>query len=204
MEASSQYYNSPKLSLRHSIVDPETGEDLGFDVDGEVCVQSPYVFEKYFNNDAATQATFLENSQGRWLRTGDKGRFSSSVQQLAITGRYKDVFVVRSEKVSPDEVEEVLIQHEAIADVGVTSTPDLKHEGLCEPIAYVVAPDPSLTAQAVVDFAAENLSSVKVPTGGVVFCDSIPRTEGLNKVMRRALGGINGQPRSARNLTVAR
>lgn len=161
------------------------------------------MFEKYLKDEAATRAAFLENSQGRWCRTGDKGHFSSSVKQLAITGRFKDVFVVGSEKVSPDEVEEALTQHKGIVDVGVTSTPDREREGVSEPIAYVVAPDQDITAQEVVDFAAERLSSFKVPTGGVVFCDDIPRTEGLQKVKRQALENIHGQPRSARTLTAA-
>lgn len=198
--SNTQHRAPSKLIFVRRIVDPETHEDVGPDVDGEICVRSPFVFEKYLNNEAATEAAFLENSKGRWNRTGDKGHFSSSVQQLAITGRYKDVFVVGSEKVSPDEVEATLIQHDAITDVGVTATPDQKHEGLYEPIAYVVAPDEDLTAQQVVDFAAERLSSFKVPTGGVVFCDSIPRTESMHKVVRRALDDISGQPRSARQL----
>lgn len=161
------------------------------------------VFEKYFQNEAATKAAFLNNSEGRWFRTGDKGHFSSSVQQLAVTGRYKDVFVVGSEKVSPNEVEETLLQHEAIADVVVTPTPDHEHEGLYKPLAYVVAPDPALAAQDVVDFAAEHLSSFKIPTGGVMFCDKIPRTEGLQKVVRKALEDVEHQSRSAMNLTVS-
>lgn len=180
----------------HRIANPETLEDVGTDVGGEICVRSTMTFTGYVNNEAATKSAFLTNSTGVWHRTGDKGQISSKVEQLMVTGRYKENFKVGSEDVSPEEVEAVISKHDAIDDVAVTSTAGRLNRGDFELIEYVVASDSNVSAQQIVDFVAERLSSHKAPTGGVVFCDTIPRTS-FGKVPRgKLLDAVKGDSRS--------
>jgi acyl-coenzyme A synthetase/AMP-(fatty) acid ligase len=137
---------------------------------------------------------------GDWYRTGDKGYFSTSHQQYAITGRYKEIFKVRYEEVSPDEVEAELLKHPGIRDAAVTSTVARDNEKDCECVAYVVA-DLGVQAVEVLRWLEGKVSRHKLPTGGVMFCGEIPRN-GLGKVVRGELAGIEVQERSRRYLEV--
>lgn len=184
------------------VVDPETLEEVGVNKEGEICARGPTVFSGYANNPEATKTTFVTRKDGVWFRTGDKGVFSSVHQQLRITGRYKEIFKVGSEEVAPAEVEAELLKHPALTDTTVTSTDGRRKVGDLEVMAYVVSKDDTLSAQDVVDFVASRVSAWKAPTGGVTFCDGIPRTA-HGKIDRKALSNASVQERSARYLSVA-
>ncbi|TGJ79694.1 hypothetical protein E0Z10_g9071 [Xylaria hypoxylon] len=135
-----------------------------------------------------------------------KGFLDPGNGQLAVTGRFKEIFKVKSQHVSPVEVEDELRKHVLIADAAVTSVTSRRDDGDDECMAYVVrraAGDKSdLTAQDVVDFVASRLAPHKAPTGGVVFCDRILRND-TGKVMRRRLRELQEGPGSARYLSLS-
>lgn len=162
------------------------------------------MFTGYVNNEEATKKALVKIGAHTWLRTGDRGHWSSSLQQLAITGRYKETFKVGTEEVAPEEVEAELLKRPGISDVALTSTDARPGKGGLEPLAYVVAPDKSISAQEIVDHIADRIASYKAPTGGVVFCDSIPRTS-FGKIQRAKLNAlmekVDVEQRSARFLT---
>ncbi|KAI0528354.1 hypothetical protein GGR58DRAFT_353209 [Xylaria digitata] len=190
------------------IIDPETLETLSSETEGEICVRGPRVFRNYCNNQAATGEAFLTDASGGrpWYRTGDRGFLDPKNGQLAVTGRFKEIFKVKSQHVSPVEVEDELRKHELIADAAVTSVTSRGDDGDDECMAYVVrragGDQSDLTAQDVVDFIASRLASYKAPTGGVVFCDRILRNDN-GKVMRRRLGELQEGPGSARYLSLS-
>ena len=104
-----------------------------------------------------------------------------------MTGRFKEIFKVRYEEVAPAEVENELLKHPSIVDAAVTSTTARDNNKDSECTAYVVRRKGfRLTAQEVVDYIASSMSSHKAPTGGVVFCEDIPRNT-MRKVMRHQL-----------------
>lgn len=176
------YHN---MGLR--LVDPDTGIDCEAGISGEVCLSSPHIFSRYCGNAEMTKAAFLVDEEGRhWFRTGDMGR-SIGERGLAITGRYKEIFKVDHEEVAPVEVEQVLLKHEGVEDVAVTSTEARDNPLYFEVKAYVVPSKvKKVVAQELVDFVAARLSPHKAPTGGVVMVDAIPRNP-MKKVVARKL-----------------
>jgi acyl-CoA synthetase (AMP-forming)/AMP-acid ligase II len=153
------------------------------DTQGEICVRGTTLFSRYLNNEETTKSSMLDDPTRAWFRTGDKGYLSTKHQQYAIIGRYKEIFKVRYEEVSPSEVEAELLKHPSIIDAAVISTAR-DNEKDCEWVAHVVAEDLTVSAYDVLRFAASRLSRHKIPTGGVLFCDEIRRTT-LGKVLRR-------------------
>src|SRR5207253_1608114 len=88
--------------------------------DGEICVRSDMLFDGYFANDAATRAALTDDG---WYRTGDLGAFDDE-GYLSVVGRARDVIRSGGETVAPVEVEAVLAQHPAVAEVAVVGAPD--------------------------------------------------------------------------------
>lgn len=165
---------------------------------GEICVRGPQLFSGYHNSPDATREAMLPDPEGDWFRTGDRGYVDAQTGQLAITGRYKEIFKVANNMVSPEEVERVLLAHPAVEDAVIGPIPARYDLNEFEVRAYVVlkkktndkkhdkgeeAP-PTVTAQEIAQFVAARLSKHKVPTGGVIFCAEIPRNA-MKKVMRR-------------------
>ena len=162
------------------------------------------MFSQYCNNKAATDSAFLPDADGPFFRTGDRGYLDPNNGQLALTGRFKEVFKVKYEEVAPVDVEDELMTHPSIADAAVTSTMARDNDKDCECVAYVVKDkDSQVTAQEVVDYIASRLSHHKAPTGGVVFCESIPRSLPLKKVVRRRLVECPALPGSAKYLDIS-
>lgn len=121
--------------------------------------------------------------------------------QIALTGRYKEIFKVNSVQISPSEVAEQLMLHPGIADAVVCSTPARDDDDAVECMAYVVR-SKDLTAQEVVDYIATKLNRHKSPTGAVVFCEHITRGA-VGKPVREHLVAQTPLPGSARYLTVS-
>jgi acyl-CoA synthetase (AMP-forming)/AMP-acid ligase II len=92
---------------RIAIVDPETRERLGSDRVGEIWVDGPHVAQGYWRNAEATTETFraqIAGEAGDWLRTGDLG-FLDRDGELFITGRIKDVVIIRGINHYPQDIE---------------------------------------------------------------------------------------------------
>lgn len=193
----------PGVELR--MIDHETLQKVSSDTEGEICVRSASMFSGYCNNPMATAETLLPDAEGGapWFRTGDRGYLDPQSGQLALTGRFNEMFTVKLERVVPSEIEAELLKHASIVDTAVTATRAQDIEGDNECIAYVVQRNGSeLTARQVVDFIAARLSNDKAPTGGVVFCESIPRNA-MRKVMRHKLIELEALPGSARYIKIS-
>lgn len=132
----------------------------------------------------------LPDPEGDWFRTGDRGYVDAQTGQLAITGRYKEIFKVANNMVSPEEVERVLLAHPAVEDAVIGPVAARYDANEFEVRAYVVLKkkkddaESTVTAQEIAQFVAARLSKHKVPTGGVIFCAEIPRNA-MKKVIRR-------------------
>ncbi|MFI5807096.1 AMP-binding protein [Streptomyces sp. NPDC051561] len=103
------------------IADP-LGDALPPGDHGEVQVRGYHVMRGYLDDAAATAEAVLPDG---WLRTGDIG-FLDARGFLVITDRLKDMYVVGGFNAYPAEVENVLLGHEAIADVAVVGAPDAR------------------------------------------------------------------------------
>jgi long-chain acyl-CoA synthetase len=147
---------------------------------GEVALRGPSVAHGYWNLEEETAAVFRK---GGWFLTGDIGYLDDD-GVLFITDRKKDMIIMSGWKVYPTEVENVLVNHPAVADIAVFGVPD-EHRGEV-PVAAVVVKDGSqVTADDIIAFARERLSGYKVPRA-VITVPALPRVHGW-KLLRRTL-----------------
>ncbi len=135
---------------------------------GEVVIRGPNVTHGYDNNPEANAKAF---SNG-WFRTGDQGVLDAE-GYLTLTGRLKELINRGGEKVSPLEVDTVLMDHPAVAQVVSFALP---HATLGEEVAaaVVLREGMACTEQELRDFAAQRLAAFKVPRK-VVFVREIPK-----------------------------
>jgi O-succinylbenzoic acid--CoA ligase len=150
---------------------PFEGTQVRIGGDGEIELRGPTVMEGYRNDPAATAAAFTLDG---WLRTGDLGEVEDD-GRLRLSGRADELIRTGAEKVWPDEVERVLLEHPAVRDVAVAgrSHPEWGHEviALIVPVRADAPPGlPELRA-----WALERLAPFKAPRD-VVLVPTIPRT----------------------------
>jgi acyl-CoA synthetase (AMP-forming)/AMP-acid ligase II len=135
---------------------------------GEVVIRGDNVTTGYENNPTANAECFVES----WFRTGDQGVMDND-GYLTITGRLKEIINRGGEKISPREVDDVLMDHEAVQQVVTFAMP---HKLLGEEVAAAVVLREGVAAdeQAIRAFAAERLASFKVPRK-ILVLDEIPK-----------------------------
>jgi fatty-acyl-CoA synthase len=136
---------------------------------GEVCVRGPNVMKGYWNKPEATAAAI--DSEG-WFHTGDLGYLDKD-GFLYIVDRVKDMVLSGGENVYPAEVEGVLFQHPAIADVAVVGLPDERWGEAVAAVA-VLRENTSLTLEDLREVAGGSLARYKLPTRLEVV-DALPR-----------------------------
>lgn len=152
----------------------EAGEFLPQGGIGEIVIRGPNVTAGYENNPEANAEAFPADPDGgaHWFRTGDQGTFDND-GYLSLTGRLKEIINRGGEKISPREVDEILLDHEAIDQVVTFAMP---HDKLGEDVAaaIVLSEGAELTEREVRDFAAKRLADFKVPRK-IVFLEEIPK-----------------------------
>jgi acyl-CoA synthetase (AMP-forming)/AMP-acid ligase II len=151
---------------------------------GEVVIRGRNVTLGYENNPEANAKAFTHG----WFRTGDEG-YLDAEGYLRLTGRLKEIINRGGEKVSPLEVDNLLMEH---PDVAQCLTFAMPHAKLGEEVAAVVVlregAEPN--EHAIRDFAAERLAAFKVPRK-IVFLDEIPKGA-TGKLMRIGLAAKLG------------
>jgi acyl-CoA synthetase (AMP-forming)/AMP-acid ligase II len=150
----------------------EEGHFLPMGGTGEVVISGPNVTPGYEANEAANAANFFTAEGHRWFRTGDQG-IMDEAGYLRITGRLKEIINRGGEKVSPLEVDEILMDHPAVAQCVTFAMP---HAKLGEEVAAAVVLKEGETAdeRSIRDFATGRLADFKVPRK-VVILDEIPK-----------------------------
>jgi acyl-CoA synthetase (AMP-forming)/AMP-acid ligase II len=138
----------------------------------EVVISGPNVTPGYESNPDANAKAFFEADGRRWFRTGDQGVIDEA-GYLRITGRLKEIINRGGEKVSPLEVDEVLMDHPAVQQVVTFAMP---HDKLGEEVAAAVVLREGERAgeRELRDFAAGRLADFKVPRR-IVVLDEIPK-----------------------------
>lgn len=185
----------PDVELR--LVD-ESEHDVLVGDPGEIWVRGPNVFAGYWDDPEATAAALTDDG---WLRTGDVAVVDDS-GFLYLVDRAKDLIIVSGFNVFPSEVEDVIAEHPAVADVAVAGEP---HPQMGESVtAYVVPSTPSegrdspLTPEGIVEHTAQRLAGYKCPTT-VRFVEAIPYNA-TGKVLRGALPQLAQTAVSARSV----
>ncbi|MCG2631010.1 amino acid adenylation domain-containing protein [Bradyrhizobium sp. WYCCWR 13023] len=164
----------------------EAGRLLAHGQHGEIMLRGPNMSRGYYNDEAATQAAFRNG----WFRTGDLGYLDAD-GYLFIVGRIKDVINRGGQKISPLEVEEVLLAHPAVLEAGVFAIP---HAKLGENVAAVVVlrDNSETTSDQLRQFARKRLAAYKVP-GLIHSLAALPKGAS-GKVKRNALAELISAP----------
>jgi acyl-CoA synthetase (AMP-forming)/AMP-acid ligase II len=150
---------------------------------GEVAVRGPSVVDEYLGNPDATTASF----RGGWFRTGDVGTLSED-GYLTLVGRVKEMINRAGEKVSPYEVEDVLLSHPAVAEAAAYPAPDEKYG---EQVGVVVVLNGEATPGELIAYCADRLAAFKRPAR-VTVLPEIPKGP-TGKIQRRTLSALVGQ-----------
>ena len=156
------------------------GVDVGPNVEGEIWVRGPQVLRGYFDDPALDAAAFTPDG---WLRMGDVG-YRDEDGFLFLTGRLKELINRGGAKISPAEVDAVLLAHPAVREGAAFAVPD---ERLGEEIvaAVVAEPDAAPTARELRAWMLDRLAPHKAPRR-IWFVDALPRTAS-GKVLRPEL-----------------
>jgi oxalate---CoA ligase len=135
---------------------------------GEIVIRGPNVTAGYENNPAANADAYAHG----WFRTGDQGVMDAE-GYVSITGRLKEIINRGGEKVSPREVDEILMDHPAVAQVVCFGMP---HAKLGEEVAAVVVlrDGQAATERELAAFVATRAADYKVPKK-ILFMDEIPK-----------------------------
>ncbi|GAA1313903.1 fatty acyl-AMP ligase [Saccharothrix xinjiangensis] len=139
--------------MRVRVVDPATGAEVADGTIGEIRVAGPSLAAGYHDDPAATRAAFVTGADGRWLRTGDLGFLLDG--QLYVTGRLKELIIVRGRNLYPHDIESSA--REAHPDAGrgaafgVRDADSGEHVVLVQEVRGASRGDPGGFADAVLD-----------------------------------------------------
>jgi acyl-CoA synthetase (AMP-forming)/AMP-acid ligase II len=144
------------------------GELLAAGSTGEIVIRGSNVTLGYENNDKANAEAFTHG----WFRTGDQGMIDEE-GYVRITGRLKEIINRGGEKFSPLEVDEVLMDHPAVAQVVCFGIP---HAKLGEEVGAAVVLREGMTAteKELREYTAIRLADFKVPRK-ILLMDEIPK-----------------------------
>jgi acyl-CoA synthetase (AMP-forming)/AMP-acid ligase II len=151
---------------------------------GEVVIRGDNVTPGYANNPAANAAAFAHG----WFRTGDQGVLDAE-GYLRLTGRLKEIINRGGEKISPREVDEILLEHPAVAQAVTFGVP---HDKLGEDVAaaIVLRDGAATTERELKAFAGQRLAAMKVPRQ-ILFVAEIPKGA-TGKLQRLGLAKLLG------------
>ncbi len=159
----------PRVEVK--LGDPATGADSPPGEPGEILVHGPNVFLGYWRNEAATQAAFVHDAQGRaWYKSGDLASYDPE-RGYTINGRLKELVISGGFNVYPIEVETELLRIPGIRAAAVVGEP---HPARGEvPVAFVECDD-DFDAETALATLRERLASFKVPKA-LYPIDALPR-----------------------------
>jgi acyl-CoA synthetase (AMP-forming)/AMP-acid ligase II len=155
----------------------DAGRHLDAGQRGEVVIKGPNVTAGYESNPEANATSFVDG----WFRTGDQGVLDAD-GYLTLVGRLKELINRGGEKISPREIDEVLLGHPAIAEAVCFGVP---HATWGEEVAAAVVLRGDATEADLLSYCRERLADFKRPKQ-IHITDTIPRTA-TGKIQRRVV-----------------
>lgn len=166
------------------IVD-EKGREVPVGEYGELTVRGPYTIYGYYNLEEVNQSCLSD--QG-YFKTGDKARWQDG--NLQVAGRLKEMINRAGEKITPSELEELLLRHEDIGDVQVVGIEDQElGERIC---VFILAQNKGLTLNGLRNYlVGQQVASYKLPDQ-LVYLEAWPLTN-VGKIDRKQLRVLGTQ-----------
>jgi acyl-CoA synthetase (AMP-forming)/AMP-acid ligase II len=158
------------------------GKPVPEGVEGEIHVRSAYVMLGYWRKPEATRETI---KPGRWLATGDIGRFENGL--LYINSRARDMILKNAENVYPAEIENRLEKHPAVREAAVYG---VDHPESGQEVKAVIVPEPGAEPDPseLGRWCGETLAAYKVPTLWEIRAEPLPRNPS-GKILKNVLAG---------------
>lgn len=147
---------------------------------GEVTIRGENVFAGYENDDEANRLAFRDG----WFFTGDMG-YLDEAGNLFLTGRIKQLINRGGEKINPQEVDDALACHPAVAEAATVAVP---HKTLGEDVAAAVALKAAVTAEELRRFLEPRIAAFKIPRQ-ILLLDRLPRNP-VGKIDKIAVSGM--------------
>ena len=175
----------PLPDVRVRILDSDDGRTLkAVGEVGEIVITAPQLMRGYWNRPDETREMLRTGDDGeRALYTGDLG-YVDSDGYIFIVDRKKDLIKTSGYQVWPREIEEVLVSHPAVCEVGVVGFPD-KMRGEVVKAFVVLRPGQKVSAAELKTFCRDKLAPYKVPAK-YEFVTELPKTQ-IGKVLYRVL-----------------
>jgi acyl-CoA synthetase (AMP-forming)/AMP-acid ligase II len=159
---------------------PGTGEPVPTNQPGEIWVRSEQIMAGYWGKAEATADTITDDG---WLRSGDGGHIDAD-GYIYVTDRIKDMIISGGENIYPAEIERVLAEHPAVADVAVIGVPDERWGEV--PKAVVVARAGAVIEVAdLLAYCRQHVAGFKCPQS-VDVVEQLPRNP-TGKILKREL-----------------
>jgi long-chain acyl-CoA synthetase len=185
----------PDMEMRIVSLDDEVS-DMPVGEVGELLMYGPQLMRGYHGMPTETANALREGPDGKkWLYTGDIARMDED-GYFYIVDRKKDMALIGGLNVYPRNVEDVLMEHPAVKEVGVAAIPhpDPQKVGQEALKAWVVVKEgQTLTADELIAFAGEQLARFEIPTR-IEFVTDLPRTT-VGKILRRELAQMELEAR---------
>ena len=171
----------PIHDTRQKIVDIETGQkELGVGEEGELIVQGPQVMQGYWKAPEASAAALRDG----WLYTGDIG-WRDEDGYVTITDRKKEMIKYKSFSVAPAQIEALLLEHPAVADVAVIAKPDEEAGEIPKAFVVLRPGHEGQSGEELMTWLNGKLATYK-NVREIEFIDAIPRNPS-GKILRRIL-----------------
>ena len=159
------------------------GRDLPVGEAGELCVKGPQVMAGYWNKSEETAKVMTADG---FLRTGDIARVDQH-GYVFVVDRKKDMIIVSGFNVYPNEIEDVVMSHPGVLEVGAVGVPDARTGEAVKIV--VVRKDETVTEADLIAHCRQYLTGYKTPRH-VEFRSTLPRTT-VGKILRRELRSEN-------------
>ncbi|CAG8490677.1 6820_t:CDS:2 [Racocetra fulgida] len=186
-EAAHQMTSNPLPPLKHKPGSVGTGQGVQITIlnengehveEGEVCVKGANITLGYLNNASANESSFTKDG---WFRTGDQGKFDEE-GYLYLTGRIKELINRGGEKISPLELDSILLSHPTVLEAVSFAVPDDIY-GQEVHAAVVFKQGQKVTEQDLQIFCGNKVAKFKIPKK-FYFIDVMPKTA-TGKIQRK-------------------
>lgn len=178
---------APHINTIVSIFDPETGEEVKYGEEGEICVCSSPLMLGYYGDAEMTKEVLREHADGtKWLHTGDLGVMKEN-GLLSVKGRMtRTIFVYPTAKLYPSAMENIISKIPGVVDVLVGEIEDNEHDGFGLPVCFII-PDKNLSQEVIshnINTACEMYFADYARPKDIYYMDEFPMTKVGKKDVR--------------------
>ncbi|MCB9059924.1 MAG: AMP-binding protein [Halobacteriovoraceae bacterium] len=176
------YIGLPICSTDVVILDDDENE-LPIGEVGEITISGPQVMKGYWNRPDETEKVMTKDGK---FKTGDMG-YMTPEGYVKLVDRKKDMILVSGFNVYPNEIEDVITEHEKVFECAAVGVPDDKSGEVVK--IFVVKKDPSLSESELMKFCRENLTGYKIPKF-IEFKNDLPKSN-VGKILRKELRALS-------------